>query len=41
MDSDFDETDTSLVIHALQLIAHLVLIIFYINMFVICDNCSE
>ena len=41
IDSDFDETDTSSVIHALQLIAHLVLIIFYINMFVISNNCSE
>ena len=41
MDSDFDETDTSSVIHALQLIAYLMLIIFYINMFVISNNCSE
>jgi len=31
MDSDFDETYTSSIIHALQLIAYLVLIIFYIN----------
>jgi len=41
MDSDFDETDTSSVIHALQLIAYLVLLIFYINMFMISNNCSE
>ena len=38
INSDFDDTNTSLVIDALKLIEYLVLIMIYINMAVISNN---
>ena len=40
-DINSDETNTSSVIHALKVILYPVLILFYINMIVISNNCSE
>jgi len=41
IDSDFDDTNTISVIHALKLIIYLLQIMFYLSLIVICNNCSK
>ena len=41
IESDFSDTDTSSIIHALKLIVYLVQIMYNINFIVVSHNCSE